>query len=131
MWLHGRYAIWRACSPYEGLWTAYDICGHEYRLMKNALLTEISRRPIWSREFDRLEVHAKDKTPAGARSHDGYILIDRSSPRHARRVVEYAGAERSVQDLEISANGNMIYVNPIVPRYNRHILRRSGSLGLS
>jgi hypothetical protein len=131
MWLYGRYAIWRMASMYEGLWTAYEICGGEYQLMDGALLTVISKRPIWSKEPNMLDVHAQDKGRTGARDHEGYILIDRTFPRRARRIVEYAGAERSEQNLEISADGKVIHVNPTELQYKKHILRRSGLLGLN
>jgi hypothetical protein len=99
--------------------------------MDGALLTVISKRPIWSKEPNVLDVHAQDKGCNGARDHDGYILIDRAFPRRARRIVEYAGSERSEQNLEISADGNVIHVHPTEPQYKKHILRRSGLLGLN
>jgi hypothetical protein len=127
-WLYRRYAIWEMAGAYEGLWTAYDICGREYRLMENALLTEIRKKPIWSKEFDTLDVYGKDRVCTGTRAHDGTIVVDRAFPRRARRTVEYAGAERSVQNLEISTDGNVIYVFPMEPQYDNHILRRSQGL---
>ncbi len=99
--------------------------------MDNALLTVISRRPIWSRLPNMFDVRARDATETGARGHDGYILVDPTFPQRARRVVEYADAERSEQILEISANGNVIHVSPSEPQYKKHILRRSGLLGLN
>ena len=131
MWLFDRYALYQAAGMYEGLWTAYEICGQEYELMEGALLTVISKRRIWSKDPNILDVYGQDKANTGKRDHDGYILVDPTFPRRARRIVEYATAERSEQNLEISANGNVIYVNPIEPQYKKHILRRSGLLGLN
>lgn len=100
--------------------------------MEGASITVISARPLWAGNSHILDVYGRDYKDGRLREHGGYIVLDPFCPNRATRTLIYRDShEIAEQQIEIASDHRTLYITPSNPAYGKHVLRRSGLLGLN
>lgn len=132
-----RWRLHREAKKLGGTWIAYDMLDgrtvDRSRPMKDSWPTVMTPKPWWrscaacSHVLDISGDHASND--GRLRHHEGYLIVDRASPRLATRIVCYTDSDEvSEQRIVISSKGDTLHVFPVVPMsnptisYNRHAL---------
>jgi hypothetical protein len=124
----------------EEAWIAHDMLNggtvDRSKPMKDSWPTVMTPKPWWrscAADSHVLDISADHVSTDGRlRHHEGYLIIDRVSPRLATRIVCYSDSDEvSEQRIVISPKGDTLHVFPVIPTsgptilYNRHALCRS------
>jgi hypothetical protein len=123
----------------KGTWVAHNMLDgrtvDRSRPMENTWATVMTPKPWWlscAANSHVLDVSGDHVSDDGRLRHmEGYLTIDRVSPRLATRIVCYTDSDEvSEQRIVISSDGETLHVFPIVPlskpaiSYDRHALCR-------
>lgn len=117
----------------KGTWIAHDTLDgrtvDRSKPMTKAWPTVMTPKPHgWSADSHILDISGDDISDDGRlRHHNGYLVIDRASPRLATRIVCYTDSDEvSEQRIVISLKGDTLHVFPVAPPsgspYHRHAL---------
>jgi hypothetical protein len=143
-----RKRLHAAAKQLEGEWIAYDMLDgrtiDRSEPMKNSWPTAMTPKPLWrccAADSHVLDISADHVSSDGRlRHHEGYLIIDRASPRLATRIVCYADSDEvSEQRIVISSSTgdskkpDTLHVFPVVTAapsisYNRHALLKRAPL---
>lgn len=135
-----RVRLYREAKRLKGKWIAHDMMldgrtVDRSRPMQGAWPTELVPKSWWRScgpHSHVLDIKGEDVSNDGSlRHHEGYLIIDRASPRLATRIVCYTDSDEvSEQRIVISSKGDTLHVFPVAPScnpaiaYNRHALCR-------
>ena len=116
-----------------GVWVAHDMLDgrtvDRSKPMKGSWPTVMTpRRRWWGADSHILDISGDDISSERLRPHEGYLIIDRVSPRLATRIVCYTDSDEvSEQRIVISSNRETLHVFPVTSppgSYERHALCR-------
>jgi hypothetical protein len=116
-----------AVKKLAGEWVAHKMLGRNVDSKPMPGSTVISpTQSRWSADAHVLEVRGHDISEDGRRrDHSGFIAIDTTCPWRATRTIRYLDSDEiSEQRIEISRDGNTLYVFPDAPEYHKHALVR-------
>jgi len=146
--LWARKRLHAAAKQLEGEWIAYDMLDgrtiDRSKPMKDSWPTRMIPKPAWrcfAADSHVLDISADHVSSDGSlRHHEGYLIIDRASPRLATRIVCYADSDEvSEQRIVISSSTgdpkkpDTLHVFPVPTvapsiKYNRHALCKRGAV---
>lgn len=134
-----RWRLYCEARKLRGTWIAYDMLDgrtvDRSKPMKDSWPTVMTPKPWWRSclaDSHVLDISADHVSSDGRlRHHEGYLIVDRASPRLATRIVCYTDSDEvSEQRIVIGSKGDTLHVFPVVPQsqptisYKRHALCR-------
>ena len=137
-----RKRLHAAAKQLEGQWIAYDMLDgrtiDRSKPMKESWPTFMTPKPWWrccAKDSHVLDISADHVSSDGQlRHHEGYLIIDRASPRLATRIVCYADSDEVAEQRIVisstvgdSKKPDTLHVFPVVTAapsvsYSRHAL---------
>jgi hypothetical protein len=132
-----RWRLHGEAKRLKGEWIAHDMLDartvDRSKPMKDTWPTVMTpKRYGWAANSHVLDISGDHTSNDGTLRHmEGYLTIDRVSPRLATRIVYYTDSDEvNEQRIVISSDGQTLHVFPVVPlsqptiSYNRHALCR-------
>jgi len=119
-----RWRLHRAAKRLKGTWVAHDMLDgrtvDRSKPMKDSWPTVMTPKPswrFWEADSHVLDVKADHVSNDGSlRHHEGYLIVDRTSPRLVTRIVCYTGSDEVKEErIVISSKGDTLHVFPVVP----------------
>jgi hypothetical protein len=131
--LRARGRLHDQAEQLAGVWIAHDMKDgrtvDRSKPMKGSWPTVMTPKASrWGADSHILDISGDEISGEHLRPHDGYLVIDRVSPRLATRIVCYTDSDEvSEQRIVISSNGDTLHVFPVTSSpgsYERHALCR-------